>query len=344
MSSRIFSWQRDLWQRLMLLRDRMPHAILLHGRQGIGKFSMAQELGQALLCESPDAEGFACGQCISCGWLAQGNHPDFRLIEPDDHAEDVTGDNVGEAVSAAKTKKKSRYILIDQVRGLNELVGLTSHRHGLRIVILHPAETLNLSAASALLKMLEEPPPATLFILVSHQLPHLLPTIRSRCHKIAMPVPDRAEVESWLATQEVDDPRFCLAQAGGAPLTALELDNPELRANIEGFARQLAACDRIDPASSAAWSKEDYAQALIALQKWSYDLASSRLADRVRYYPAQAATLQSMAKSVDLDALLGFQRKLAEARAQANHPLNTELQLEALLVRYSQMFAATARP
>jgi DNA polymerase-3 subunit delta' len=345
MSSRIFSWQSDLWQRFMLLRDRMPHAVLLHGRQGIGKFAMAQELANALLCESPDAEGFACGQCVSCGWLAQGNHPDFRLIEPDDHAEDEAGDNVGEVVAAAKTKKKSRYILIDQVRALSELVGLTSHRHGLRVVILHPAETLNLSAANALLKMLEEPPPATLFILVTHHLPRLLPTIRSRCHKIAMPVPGRVEAESWLAEQEVDDPEFCLAQSGGAPLTALELDSPELRENIEDFAKQLAACGRIDPTASAAhWSKEDYAQALTALQKWSYDLASSRLSGCIRYYPAQAATLQSMAKSVDLGALLEFQRKLAEARAQANHPLNTELQLEALLVRYSQMFAATARP
>lgn len=341
----VFSWQFDLWQRLMLLRDRMPHALLLHGRQGIGKFALAQRLAEALLCESPSAEGYACEQCVSCGWLAQGNHPDFRLLEPEDRMEDEGVDNVGETTTAAKSKKKSHYILIDQIRALSDLVELTSHRHGLRVVILHPAETLNLSAANSLLKMLEEPPPATLFILVAHQLPRLLPTIRSRCHKIAMPVTGRDEAQSWLAEQDIDDPEFCLAQSGGAPLTALELDNPELRENIEDFAKQLAGCNRIDPAVSAAhWSKEDYPLALAALQKWSYDLASSRLAGHVRYYPAQAATLQSMAKSVDLGALLDFQRKLAEAQAQASHPLNTELQLEALLVRYSQMFPANARP
>lgn len=345
MSNPIYPWQHDLWQRLLLLRERMPHAILLHGRQGTGKQAFAQALAHALLCESPDNNGFACGQCVSCGWLGQGNHPDFRLIEPEDHGEEDAGENVGEVASTAKTKKKSRYILIDQVRALSDLVGLTTHRHGLRVVILHPAETLNLNAANALLKMLEEPPPATLFVLVTHQLPRLLPTIRSRCHKIAMPMPARSVAEAWLAGQGVSDPAFCLAQSGGTPLAALEADNAELRAGIDAFAVQLARCGRIDPAASAAhWSKEDYTQALSALQKWSYDLAASRLANRVRYYPAQAASLQAMAKSVDLAALLDFQRNLAKAQAQANHPLNTELQLEALLVRYSQIFPAATRP
>jgi len=345
MSEPIYPWQRDLWQRLMLLRERMPHAILLHGRPGIGKQVFAQALADALLCESPDAEGFACGLCVSCGWQGQGNHPDFRLIEPEDRGEDEAGDSLVETAATAKTRKKSRYILIDQVRALGDLVGLTSHRHGLRVVILQPAETLNLSAANALLKMLEEPPPGTLFILVTHQLPRLLPTIRSRCHKVAMSMPTRSAAESWLAEQGVGDPLFCLAQSGGAPLAALEADSPDLREGIDAFATQLARCERIDPAASAAhWSKEDYALALSVLQKWSYDLVSCRLARQTRYYPAQAASLQAMAKSVDLGALLDFQRKLALARAQATHPLNTELQLEALLVIYSQLFPAIARP
>lgn len=344
MSDQIFPWQHDLWHRLLLQRDRMPHAVLLHGRQGIGKQVFAKTLADALLCESPSTDGFACGQCVSCGWQEQGNHPDFRLIEPADPGEDEADDNLNEVVSTAKSKKKSRYILIDQVRALGDLVSLTSHRHGLRVVILHPAETLNLSAANALLKILEEPPPETLFILVTHQLPRLLPTIRSRCHKIAMTTPSRSEAESWLTKQGVVDPMFCLAQSGGTPLAALGVDNPEMRENINVFAAHLMHYGRIDPMASAAhWSKEDYALALSALQKWSYDLAFSHLANQVRYYPAQAASLQAMAKSVDLAALLDFQRKLAEARAQASHPLNTELQLEALLVRYSQMFSAPAR-
>lgn len=345
MSDPLYPWQRNLWQRLLLLRERMPHAILLHGRQGIGKLVFAQALAHALLCESPEGDGHACGQCVSCGWLGQGNHPDFRLIEPEDRGEDEVAENLDEARLTTKAKKKSRHILIDQIRALGDLVGLTAHRHGLRVVILHPAETLNLNAANALLKMLEEPPPATLFILVTHQLPRLLPTIRSRCHKIAMTMPRRGDAESWLAAQGVVNPAFSLAQSGGAPLAALEADQAEQRAGIEAFATHLVRGERIDPATAAAhWSKEDYALALSALQKWNYDLFASRLANQVRYYPAQATSLQAMGKSVDLNSLLDFQRKLVQAQAQANHPLNTELQLEALLVRYSQMFPVATRP
>ncbi len=321
----------------------MPHALLLHGRRGIGKQDFARALAEAMLCESNTLEGFSCGNCGSCNWLSQGSHPDFRMIEPEDRNEEGETEYSGEFSIAGRQKKKSRLILIEQIRALGDLISLTSHRHGLRVVLLHPAESLNLNASNALLKMLEEPPPATLFILVTSQLPRILPTIRSRCHKIAMPVPSRSEAESWLETQGVTSPQFCLSQAGGAPLTALDVEKQALRESIETFSAQLSRCARIDPMSSAAnWGKEEYAQALSVLQKWIYDLASSCLTSRVRYFPEQISSLQAMSKSVDLPALLDFQRVLAVAQAHENHPLNTELQLEALLVRYSQLFPLLA--
>jgi len=326
------------------MRERMPHAILLQGREGIGKLAFAQALAHALLCESPNGEGFACGACLSCGWLAQDNHPDFRMLEPEDKTEDEGGDVAELTTSVGNSKKKSRYIVVDQIRPLNDLISLSAHRHGLRVVILCPAETLNPNAANALLKMLEEPPSATLFLLITHQLQRLLPTIRSRCHKIAMHMPSRSEAGAWLATQGVTDPVFCLAQSGGAPLTALEADIAETREKIETFAVQLSQGWRIDPFASAThWGKGDSGTVIAALQKWSYDLISVRLAGLVRYYPARLSSLQAIGKSVDLKLLLDFQRKLVEAHAQAAHPLNAELQLEALLVRYAQLFPDSAR-
>lgn len=326
------------------MRERMPHAVLLHGRQGIGKLVFAQALADALLCESPDSEGFACGDCPSCNWLAQGNHPDFRLVEPEDKMEGEGEDAIEVATPVSKGKKKSRYIVVDQIRALSDLVSLSTHRHGLRIVVLHPAETLNPNAANALLKMLEEPPPATVFLLVTHQLQRLLPTIRSRCHKIAMRMPSRSEAEAWLATQGAKNPAFCLAQSGGAPLAALEADNDEAIEEVETFVLQLSQGERIDPfATASRWGKADFSMAVAALQKWSYDLMSARFAGKVRYYPTRLFSLQEVGKSVDLRLLLDFQRKLVEARAQAAHPLNAELQLEALLVRYAQLFQGYAR-
>jgi DNA polymerase-3 subunit delta' len=333
-----------MWQRVISMRERMPHAILLHGRHGIGKLAFARSLANALLCESPDSEGFACGICLSCGWMDQDNHPDFRLLEPEDKSESESDDSLDATSSAARSRKKSRYILVNQVRALSDLVGLSAHRHGLRIVVVHPAEVLNPNAANALLKMLEEPPPATLFLLVTHQLQRLLPTILSRCHKIAMRLPSLPEAADWLATQGIVDPAFCLAQSGGAPLMALEANNAVSRETVEAFVAQLSLGERIDPFAPAAhWSKEDFALSIVALQKWSYDLASARLAGQVRYFPARSSTLQALGKSVDLRRLLDFQRKLVEARAQAEHPLNNELQMEALLVRYAQLFPGITR-
>jgi DNA polymerase-3 subunit delta' len=276
--------------------------------------------------------------------LAQGNHPDFRMVEPEDKAEEDGEDAAKVAITASKSKKKSRYIVVDQIRALGDLVSLSTHRHGFRVVVLHPAETLNPSAANALLKMLEEPPPATLFVLVSHQLQRLLPTIRSRCHKIAMQMPSCSEAEAWLAAQGAKNPEFCLAQAGGAPLAALEADNDETVEEVETFVVQLSQGARIDPFVAAShWAKADFSTAVAALQKWSYDLMSARFAGKVRYYPKRLLSLQEIGISVDLRLLLDFQRRLVEARAQASHPLNSELQLEALLVRYVQLFQGYAR-
>lgn len=329
-----YPWHSDLWQRLSGMRGRFPHALLLHGRQGIGKLAFAQTLAASLLCESPQANGLPCGTCLSCGWLEQGNHPDFRMIEPEDRAEADS-----ETESPGKGKKKS-FITVDQIRGLNDMVGLSSHRQGLRVVVMHPAEALNMAAANALLKMLEEPPPGTIFVLVSHQMQRLLPTIRSRCHKIAAPRPSPQVSASWLATQGVKDAEFCLAQAGGSPLLAIQANEATTRSETEAFAKQLAQAATIDPFVAAAhWGRDGLLTAVVLLQKWVYDMLRVRFDATVRYYPAQIAVLKTLDKSVDIRRLLDFQRVLIEARAHATHPLNAELQLEALLLRYSQMFS-----
>ena len=318
--------------------------MMLHGRRGIGKLDFAQALARALLCEFPSEDGYACGVCSSCSWLAQGNHPDFRFIHPEDSIDDDGEEFTETPVQAGKSRKKSRFIVIDQIRGLGDLVALSTHRNGLRVVILSPAEALNASAANALLKMLEEPPPATLFLLIAHQLQRLLPTIRSRCLKIAMRTPSRRDAESWLENRGVRNPVSSLAFSGGSPLAALEAGNGMAQDQVEGFATHLCQGGHIDPFDLAAhWGRNDFGDAISSLQKWCCDLFSAKLAGRVRFYPSRLSSLQAMAKSVDLRLLLDFQRKLNEAQSHASHPLNTELQLESLLVRYAQLFPGSTR-
>ena len=73
----------EAWSQLDARRARLPHALLITGQKAIGKRALAQAFAESLLCERPSPEHTACGSCAACGWLAQGNHPDFRLIQPD---------------------------------------------------------------------------------------------------------------------------------------------------------------------------------------------------------------------------------------------------------------------
>lgn len=334
----LYPWQFDLWQKVADIRPRMPHALLLQGRRGLGKLDFAMRLTQSLLCEQPLPDHAACGVCRSCNWFQQNNHPDFRLLEP----EDVDNAADEESAATAKTSKKSQ-IAVDQVRELGDFLGLSSHRSGLRIILLHPAEALNQASANALLKMLEEPPSGVLFLLVTHQPQRLLPTIRSRCNVIDMPSPTRSVAETWLAAQGVKHAPQRLAYAGGAPLPAMQEEAGADKRLAELHA-MLNRGAQMDPFAVAALCVRDgVAEVVNVLQKWVYDLLSVHLAGQLRYHVLQAESLQGLAKGVDLNKLLDFQRTLDEARRHAQHPLNADLQLESLLIQYTQVFSTTSR-
>lgn len=336
----IYSWQKDLWLQMASTRGRMAHAILLQGRMGIGKQDFAVALARSLLCDQPLPDAHACGVCNSCNWYTQGNHPDLRILEPEENA----GNGADEDGAESKTTKKSQVISVDQVRDLAEFLGLSSHRAGLRIVLLHPAEALNSASANALLKMLEEPPPDVLFLLVTHNPQRLLPTIRSRCHKIDMPFPERKQAEAWLAGQGINRPESRLAYVGGAPLLALKVEEGAEKRLAE-LHRELHRGPRMDPFAAAAFCiKEGITYTVEVLQKWTHDLLSARLTGEVRYHALQAASLQDLAKGVDLPKLLDFQRLLNEARRSSQHPLNAELQVESLMIQYTQLFATPTQP
>jgi DNA polymerase-3 subunit delta' len=328
----VYPWQSATLARISGQRARLPHALLLHGNSGIGKIDFAQSLAQSLLCLSPQADGEACGICTSCNWYVQGNHPDFRLLTPEQDT-----DTEAETSTSKKATKKSQQISVVQVRELAEFLSLSSHQSsGLRIVLIHPAEALNAASANALLKMLEEPPDGVIFILVSHQLKRLLPTIISRCHKIDMPMPERSVALAWLQQQGLADAAVRLDYAGGAPLSVTRA----LEQGISGFNSELLLQGRrLDPflaASTAATQGMELA--IDCLQKWAFDLLSCLLTSKVRYHNQHAGALQALAKSVDLGMLLEFQRKLNEAKKSAQHPLNNELQLEAIFLNYTQLF------
>jgi len=338
----IYPWQSDDWQRLQQLRAHWPHALLLHGEAGIGKLHFAQHLAQGLLCETPAANGEPCGTCPACLWFSQGNHPDYRAVLPEALAglagDDASADKADDGDSK-KTRAPSKEIKIEQVRALLDFCGVGSHRGGLRVVLLYPAEALNVAAANALLKTLEEPPSGVVFLLVSARIDRLLPTIISRCRQWPMSVPNASDARAWLASQGVDDAAGLLAEAGGAPLAALALASDEHRALRDFTLAQLAAGPNCDAfACGENLQKLPVPMVLGWLQRWLYDLLAQRTAGRPRYFPGAGKTLARCAQSADPAALARYIKTVTRQRAVENHPLNARLVFEELFLAYRGIF------
>jgi DNA polymerase-3 subunit delta' len=208
------------------------------------------------------------------------------------------------------------------------------------VVVLYPAEALNIAAANALLKTLEEPPAGVVFLMVSARIDRLLPTIISRCRQWPMTMPAPEAATKWLVAQGVAEAPALLAQAGGAPLTALALASDENRTLRDWTLKQLAAgpdCDAF--ACGEALQKLPVPLVLGWLQRWMYDLLAQRTAGAPRYFPQASAALTRCASQADASAFARFIRTVTRQRAVENHPLNARLVFEELFIGYRELFA-----
>jgi DNA polymerase-3 subunit delta' len=344
-SNAIYPWQQSDWERLQQLRERLPHALLFHGESGIGKVALAEHLAASLLCERIGLNGHACGGCESCGWFGQYGHPDYRRVRPDAlETEDIDDDAEGEESAGKKTAKTpSKEIRVEQVRALATFLNVSTHRAGLRVVLLYPAEALNTTAANTLLKTLEEPPPNTLFLLVTHRIDRLLPTILSRCHRFALSPPDTTTASAWLAGQGVlQDERQAerwLAEYGGAPLAALTAAQQGAMPEKEEWLTQLVRPESMNPLVVAERLQKASLSELVAWQqRWLHDLLSLKLGARVRYFPHQQQALGQLAARVSAERLQQAVRDAAMRRAVSDHPLSARLFIEQMLLEYTGLF------
>ena len=293
-------WNQPILDSLASRVERLPHALLVHGAQGVGKLGLAEALAQTLLCESSSRK--PCNACDGCRWFLSGNHPDFRRVEPEALAKQVEYED---EAPAKKPKQPSIEIKIEQVRGLADFLNIGSHRGGRRVALIHPAEHMNPPTANALLKALEEPPGAAMFILVSHRPAQLLPTIRSRCVAVPVPIPPQKTALEWLDKQGVKDPGRALAYAGGAPLRAKEHHAVSLSPVFER--------DGLEPLADA-------------LQKTALDHALRAFGLPAKYGTTSAAVAPEKARE-----WLAFARRMGEDRLLCRHPLNPRLFSAAML-------------
>ncbi len=211
-------WNHHVLDKLnkMERAEQLGHAYLLQGVKGLGKESCALDFSASLFCQTPDSTSDqikACGKCQACHLFLAGSHPDYKFLG---------------------LQEESSQIKIEQIRDSQAFLANTASMGRYKILVISPAEALNINAANALLKNLEEPSDGTLIFLISHRPGELLPTIRSRCQQIKFSVPNEKLALSWLEeSMPKDQAEFALKLARGAPLKAVLLSDPEKQTEIK---------------------------------------------------------------------------------------------------------------
>jgi len=304
------------------LQRQRAHALLLQAAPGVGALEFMMSLAQAWLCEAADIAP-PCGRCGSCRLLQSGTHPDLHPLLPESQRAALgwAGADEDAGESGKARKKPSRQIRIDDVRAAIDWVVQSSSRGRAKVLLLHPAEAMNLQAASALLKTLEEPPGQARLLLSTGDEARLLPTVRSRCQRIRLAGPTPEQASGWLAEQGVRDAPVLLAAAGGAPLEARDL----AAAGVDAAA-WLALPRAVAHGQAAALAGWPVPRMLDALQKLCHDAMAQTVGGAPRYFAAQALPVGAR-----LAPLCAWARSLSRVARHDEHPWNDGLLLEALV-------------
>ncbi|WP_396586323.1 DNA polymerase III subunit delta' [Bermanella sp. R86510] len=310
-------WLAPSWQTLsqQFMQKRLGHAVLYIGQQGVGKRVFLKEFAQLVLCAQNQAS--PCEECGSCRLFNAGNHPDLLLIEPDE---------AGKAIK------------IDQIRKVTEFVNTTASQSNNKVVLLGPAEAMNINASNALLKSLEEPSSQVTLLLYSHQPSQLLATIKSRCQQYTAPTPKFQEGLLWLQQNSQEsglDSLLRLAQ--GAPLKVLDMLENEVHVQYMQFCQDmqdLASSQGVWQALISKWK----AWPLDYLLDWFYGLlldvqrAKAGITDRI--IPELSSQTQTVAQSISygsLEAMITNVQNAKQASRSGANP-NPSLLIESILI------------
>ena len=321
------------------LSTRRGHALLVHGPRGVGQFELSLLLAAARLCENEEvpADARPCDSCAGCRLVRARSHPDLMVLIPE-AMRDSLGWSGGSAEaeeggeSGKSGKKSSKEIRVETVRGAIAFATTTSSRGRGKAVVIHPAERMNDIAANAFLKTLEEPAGQAIFVLSTAAPDALLPTIRSRCQAIALPVPPGDEAIAWLEAQGVGDAATLLMACGGQPQEVLAW----AALGIDAAAwRSLP--DRIARGEASALHGLPLGFVIEALQKLCHDAAALACGAAPRYFPPE-----SLSAGAELVALLAWSRALSRMAAEAEHPWIADLGIESL-VEQGRQALKTAR-
>jgi DNA polymerase-3 subunit delta' len=324
-----YPWQEQQKDFLLNLAasTRLHHAFLLHGLANLGKFDFACAISAALLCEKQDVDGVlhnACQNCHACHLVRSMTHPDLYVLRPE---------------------KEGKQIPVDEIRLLIDFMSKSSGRSGRRMVIIDQCHQMNQNAANALLKFLEEPGENVHLFLVSSEIDSLLPTIRSRCQKLAMSLPTQSQALVWLK-ENIDGEleNGLLEYAAGSPILAKRLLNDSIfndRKTILSGLRHLLKSQEDLMSYVSQWS--DYS--LPKFLEWWHaclgdvlKLSAGADIEQLRFQ-SMYADIEVFAASINAQSLIEFMEELFLLRQQLLHgaPFTQALMLESVLIKWQAL-------
>ena len=261
--------QEEVWQRLitMVREDRLPHAIMLCGPQGCGKMALALAFASYLICQNREGHDEACGECRQCKMLEKWGHPDLLFSYPtiktpnmgsehkpvsEDFAEEWRNMisrspyfNIEQWMTEIGAENQQAIITAGESDELNRKLSLKSSQGGYKVSVIWLSERMNIECANKILKLIEEPPSQTIFIMVSENPDNLLETIRSRVQRIDVKKTDNESIQKALVGKygiSEDDAMRVARLANGDWLTAVsELsadgENKEFLADFQSLMR-----------------------------------------------------------------------------------------------------------
>ncbi len=323
-------WLAPIWQRLasQIQEQRLGHAILLLGQEGLGKRVLLREFSQQLLCLDSTNSG-PCGQCGSCHLFNAGTHPDLLMVEPEE-----TG----------------KQIKIEQIRRVTDFVNTTAQRANHKVVLLGPAEAMNINASNALLKSLEEPSSQTTLLLYSHQPSSLLATIKSRCQLYSVYTPPWQQALSWLEqNSQQSSLESALRLAKGAPLKAVDLMEQEVHVQYMQFCQDMMDLHQAKANWSAtltkwkAWDSQWitmwFYELVLDVQKAQAGLPIDSIS--IRELQGQSAQIASVSQYSQVQSMLDKLIDSQKAQQSQSNP-NPVLIIETLLIDWLSLLGQSA--
>ena len=319
-----YSWHNKSWDQFTSAysQDHLPHAILLTGSQGVGKFSFSKRLAKFLLCLNPEPDNQqACDQCQGCKTYESGANPDFMDIQLLDDKQQIG---------------------VDQIRQLSKFLTYSRSFNAYRVVLIHPVERMNQNAANSLLKSLEEPADNTVVILTATHLSKVMPTIISRSQLLTLPMPNRQQAIDWIKQEKPDceNVEELLEMSHGSPLLAIQTSNETIEKRNELAKDILNVVEKNNSVTEIAkkWEKFDFETMLDWQIIWLQYFLKKINAPNSRFSQliSLSQTLQRIEQEIVKEQLWALYQQLIIKKQTIHTSVNPLINIENMLTLWLQ--------